>query len=51
MNLELLEVENNNPNGTLATWLSNNQDNYDIRSIILGKTDAGELYWYIYYIS
>ena len=51
MDMEPVQVENDDPNGTLATWLSNNQDNYDIRTITLSKTNKGELYWHIYYIS
>lgn len=51
MNMELLEVENNDPNGTLVTWLTHNKDNYKIRAITLCETDNDKLYWHIYHVS
>lgn len=51
MEMHPLPVENNDPNGTLSTWLSQNRDNFDIRAITLRKTDDGKLYWHIYHVS
>ncbi len=48
--MEPLPVKNNDPNGTLIDWLSTNQDNYDIHSIVFCKDNKGKLCWNIYYV-
>lgn len=50
MKMYPLEVQNNDPNRTLADWLSANADNYKIHAIVLREENDGTLYWYIFHV-
>jgi hypothetical protein len=50
MKLYTFKVEDDDPNDTLVTWLSNNQSNYKIRTIILREEDSETQWWHVYYV-